>query len=274
MASADGRAALARWDGHVLLLHATEAERRTALAAWVQRGLDLGQKIIYTEAPTTSKDALPAVLEASGVDGGAAMRDGFLEVLPLAEFYPPEGQQAVVERALADGFRSVRMSAEARAALSVLSPADYLGFERRMDLLVRSRPVDAMCQYPQADTTGPWLDETVAVHLGGVRQALFSTGADGQGLAVSGEVDATNREVFTVVLAEACRNTDRVLWLDLAGLSYLDASSCWCLEECTRALRADGGHVLLVAPQPSVERVLRLLGLHELPGLSLMGATT
>ena len=102
-----------------------EDEQLAGLAAWVCRGLDLGEKVICTEVPRRPEDSLVALLEARGVDGAAAVRDGRLVVQPAAEFYAAEGHAAVVERALADGFPEVRMSAERRAALTVLSPAAH-----------------------------------------------------------------------------------------------------------------------------------------------------
>ena len=75
------------WDGHVLLLHRTEGERLAGLTAWVRRGLELGEKIIYTEFPFMPEDALVPVLAAWGVDVAAAVRDGQLVELPP----PPEG---------------------------------------------------------------------------------------------------------------------------------------------------------------------------------------
>ena len=38
------------WDGHLLLLHHTEQERSSKLAAWVRRGLENDEKVVYTEA--------------------------------------------------------------------------------------------------------------------------------------------------------------------------------------------------------------------------------
>jgi hypothetical protein len=76
----------------------------------------------------------------------AATAEGRLEVLPLAEFYPPEGQVTVIERAPAEGFARVRMSAEARAALTFVPEPAHAAFEAAMDELCRTRPVSAMCQ--------------------------------------------------------------------------------------------------------------------------------
>ncbi len=259
------------WDGHVLLLHDAEAERLAGLTAWVRRGLHLGEKVVYTAGTVEPAHSLLAVLEERGVDAAAAVRDGRLALLPVEQFYPPEGQHVVVERALAEGFVAVRMSAEARTALAMLSPAAYRGLEQRMDDLVRSRPVSAMCQYARATTTGASLDNVVAIHLTGVRQSTFATGRDQHGLVLRGEIDTTNTDVFTAVLAAACASRPTVLWLDLAEVTYIDAGSCWRLDDATRRFRAAGGQVLLVAPQPSVERTLRILEVDELPGVQLVG---
>jgi anti-anti-sigma factor len=260
------------WDGHVLLLHRTEDERRAALTAWARRGLDRGEKVIYTEVRHRPEDGLLALLTARGVDVADAVCSGSLMVLPVQEFYPPEGQRVVVERALAEGFASVRISAEARAALSILPPDAVHGVEQQISELVRTLPVHAMCQYEQATTTGAWLEDAVVLHLAGVRQSTFATRQDLDGMALHGEVDTSNTDVFAAVLSAAgARNATRTLWLDLVELSYLDAGSCRRIDDATRAFRAVGGHVLLVAPQPPVEHTLRIMEVGALPGMHLLG---
>jgi anti-anti-sigma regulatory factor len=259
------------WDGHVLLLHGSEEQRRADVAAWVRRGLELGEKVLYTQVPDRPADSLVAVLEPRGVDAGAAVREGRLVVLPPADFFLPEGPGRAVERALAEGFPAVRMSAEAGAAQTVVSAAVRRWFEQGVDEQVRTRPVHALCQYAQATTTGQALDDVVAFHLLGVRQESFSTGWDGDGLVIRGEVDPTNTGVFAAALAAAARIAFRVLRLDLTGLDYLDAGSCWRLDDVTRRFRAAGGQVVLVGPPPAVERTMRLLDIDELPGVYLAG---
>jgi anti-anti-sigma regulatory factor len=259
------------WDGHVLLLHSSEEQRRADVTAWVRRGLERGEKVVYTQVPGRPADSLVAVLEPRGVDAEAAVRDGRLVVLPPADFFLSGGPGPAVERALADGFAGVRMSAEVGAALSILPAAVHRWFEQGVDEQVRTRPVHALCQYAQTSTTGQVLDDVVALHLLGVRQATFSTGWDGDGLVLRGEVDPTNSGVFAAALAAAARTASRVLRLDLTGLGYLDAGSCWALDDVTRRFRAAGGQVLLVGPPPAVERTMRLLEIDELPGVHLAG---
>ncbi|MGY1636227.1 MEDS domain-containing protein [Geodermatophilus sp. SYSU D00742] len=271
MEGVDLEAPGAEWDGHVLLLHGTEDERRAGLTAWVRRGLDLGEKVVYGEVPSRVEDSLVAVLEARGLDAAAAVREGRLAVLPLEDLHPPDSEAVVVDAALAEGFAAVRMAAEAGAALSSSSLRARRGFEQRVDALTRTRPVSALCQYAQATTTGARLDDAVAVHLTGVRQATLSTGPDEHGLVLRGEIDPTNTDVFTAVLAAASRRPSRLLRVDLAEVGYIDAGSCWRLDDATRRFRSGGGEVLLVAPQPDVARTMSLLEVDELPGVRMVG---
>src|SRR3954451_22879555 len=229
---------------HVLQLHRTEREQLAGLVDWVRRGLDLGEKVICTEMPRRPEDSLLAMLEARGVDAAAAVRDGRLAVLPVEVFYAAEGLAAVVERTLAEGFAGVWMSGAERAALTVLSPPAHRVVEQQMDELVRTRPVHTLCQYAQANTTGARLADVVALHRSGVCQATFATTRDLDGLALHGDIDDSNSDVFEAVLAAAARSVDRVLWLDLAEVSHLDAGGCWRLEDATRAFRIAGGNVL------------------------------
>lgn len=255
----------------MLLLYEAESERRAGLAAWVRRGLERGEKVIYADGPVASQDSLVAVLEATGLDTGAARRDGRLAVLPLEEFYPPAGQDGVVERALAEGFSAVRMSAEATAALTLLAPDDYLRTERTMDLLCRTRPVSAMCQYARAAMTGPALRATVEAHVIGVRQTRFATGDIGHGLVLRGEIDLVNADVFAAVVATATSRGGGPVWLDLAAVDFLDVAACRALLTASGDFRAKGGQLVLVAPPLEVERTMRLLGLAAEPGVHLLG---
>ena len=211
-----------------------------------------------------------AVLAADGVDAEAALRDGRLAVLPLEDFYRPDGQHALVERSLSEGFSAVRMSVEVDAALRMLLPSAYPAIEQHVAELVRTLPVSAMCQYSQSATTGPWLEVTVEDHLTGVRQATFSTGPDPQGLVLRGELEIANHDVISAVVCAAVARAPQVLRLDLAEVTFIDVASCRQFAELTREFRAVGGQLLLVAPKPAVERLLRLVRIDAHPGISVV----
>ena len=263
-------------DGHVLLLHRGEEERRAGLTAWVRRGLGRGEKVVCAEQTDVSgggsEAALFAALAAGGVDVAAAVADGRLAVLPVEQVRLAEAQSLVVERALAAGFPAARLSMDAGAALTGLFTAEHRERERRLDELVHTRPVSVMCQYARATTAADRLTDLVAVHLTGVLESTLTTGGDRDRLALCGEIDAANADVFAAVLAAADRVASRELRLDLSRLTYLDAGAGRRLNDATRGFRADGGRVMLVRPQPPVERTLALLDVGDLPGMHLAGA--
>ena len=272
------------WDGHLLLLYGSEPERRAGLAAWVRRGLDLDEKVIYTEAPgVAAEDSVRMVLDEFGVDVAAATADGRLAMLPPAEFYPPAGQAPVVDRALADGFTRVRMTAEASTALSILTESDHARIERTVDELCRARPVSAMCQYERRVTTAARLREVVTVHLAGIRESGFRTRSAEHGIAVSGEVDISNADTFAAAVDAAVQAagspikdaatedaTTTIVRLDLGDVCFVDVAACRVLVTSTQWFRHGGGRVLVVAPQPAVERTLRMLDIDQLPGLEII----
>jgi anti-anti-sigma factor len=264
------------WDGHLLLLHSTDEQRVSGLTAWVRRGLERGEKIIYVEAATTARPFM-VTMEEQGVDATAAVRDGRLEVLPFDGLSTSSDEWDVVERARAEGFSAVRVSGEASAALTRFPPEVHLEYERGMDELVRTRPVHALCQYPRSATTGARLSDTVAVHLAGVRQGMLTTDTDQHGLNLRGELDRSNTDVLSEVLraaGDSARQTasgePAVLTLNLAAVAHMDAGSCRHLATDTADLRSEGGRVVLGAPQPAVHRVLRILEIDTLPGIQLI----
>ncbi|SDL76558.1 anti-anti-sigma factor [Geodermatophilus siccatus] len=267
----DGATTGPEWDGHLMLLHESAAERQAGVAAWVQRGLDLGEKVLYAEGPDEQEGSLITALEAHEVDVPTALRDGRLTLVPLAEFYPAEGQRLVVDRALAEGFPAVRMSVGVLGALTILSPRHHLSVEQRLEELVRSLPVSVLCQYARSSTRGPALRDAIGVHVPGIRETCFRTGESELGLVLQGEVDACNAEVLEAAVTAFTDVPPRVLSLDLAELTFIDAAACRALAQGSRGLRASGGRLLLVAPPPQVERTLCLLGLDDLPGFQVVG---
>jgi anti-anti-sigma factor len=253
------------WDGHLLLLHGSESERLSGLVAWVRHGLERDEKVIYTEAATElSERSMSVVLQQHGIDVAAATARGRLTRLPLARFYPPGGQAEIVERALAEGFRAVRMVSEASAVLAVVPEGAHTAIERGTDELCRTHPVSALCQYDEAATTGARLCQITAVHADGVRQRQLGTAPTTGGLALAGEVDMSNDALLTSALAAATGRADGTLRLDLSRVRFLGAGGCRALVQAVQEFRERGGTLLLVAPQPQVEQILRIVGLDRL----------
>ena len=262
------------WDGHLLLLHHTEEERSSKLAAWVRRGLENDEKVVYTEVDGRSEEAsLLAVLRQNGVDAVAATAEGRLSIIPIPEFYPAGGQLPVIERALAEGYRGLRIAAEASTALTFLTWPAYMAIEREIDEITHTHPLSAMCQYGQAAAGDDRLPDVVASHLEGIREWLLSTGGCVEGeLILAGEIDVSNSELLACALRVATSRAPETFRLDLARVDFLSAGACRAIAEGTRQFRDDTGTVVLIGPQPPIASVLRLSGLAELNGVELIGS--
>lgn len=246
------------WDGHLALLHSTESERRSRLVTWVRRGLTRDELVIYAQVEPPQRSAL-TVLAACGIDVEAATAEGRLLMLPLPQFYQ-HGQEEVVRRALAEGHAAVRLTAEASAA----PEGAHADIERTIEQLCRHYPVSALCQYDKTTTTGSRLGEVAAHHIGGIWERQLQTSEAEGRLILSGAVDVDNDQILAAVLSAATSPASGVLPIDFSRVEFLSVSACRALAESTEKFRARGGQLLLIAPQPAVERIIRLIGLDRL----------
>jgi anti-anti-sigma factor len=251
------------WDGHLVLVHGNEQPRRAGVASWVRRGLELGAKILYIEPlDELPERSLMGVLRASEVCVDAAVDRGQLEVFPADdEAYSQQFQTRAIDDALAAGYPTVRWSAEAETAWSVMSRSAHADVEWSTDELCRQRPVSILCQYP-AGLTQPTLQTVCAMHAGGVRDSLLQTSLIPGGIALAGEVDVSNEAILrsSLMAAGSATKVGRGSFaVDLSRLDFLDVAGAKALLTATTAHRMNGGRVFLRAAQPPVERVLRLL---------------
>lgn len=260
------------WDGHLLLLHQTEPERQVELAAWVRRGLQRDEKVLYTqlddEPPARS---ILTLLTNQGVNIGDAIRRKQFELLPIREFYPSDGQQQLIENALSDGYRAVRVSAEAEAALSILPKAVHNDIERKMDEICRTYPVSALCQYDRAMLTDERLHEVASTHVSGVRASQLHMGRQADALVLAGELDAATSDLLAAVLRAAGAQARATLRLDLTRVTFLSVVAARALVEGTQAFRDGGGHVLLFDPPSDIEWFIRALGVDQRVRIELVG---
>ncbi len=269
MTRAELHSSLSNWDGHLLLLHRSESERLSSLEAWVRRGLQRHEKVIYGEDSARAEHPFVQVLQQRGVDVATAAAEGQLTVLGPEEFYPPGGKRQMIESALAEGFPAVRLSAESRTALSVMPPETHDGFEAQMNELCRAYPVSALCQYEQAATTGTRLRRVAAAHAEGIRTAQLTTDVSDGGLAIGGEIDMSNEALLVAALRTVTAAAEDGFRLDLSGVAFLGAAGCRAVLRGTEPYRRQGGRVVLAAARPPVEHLLRIVGIDQVPGIAL-----
>lgn len=256
------------WDGHLVLLYNEEAQRRTGVAAWVRRGLELGAKILYTEPPGELPDrSLPGVLQDQP-DAEKAVERGQIQVIPASDTaYDPDWQASVVQDALDQGYPSVRWSGEATTAWGVMPRARHADIERATDQLCRSLPVSALCQYPARESMEV-LRLVSTVHGSGLRERLFQASPFEGGLAVAGEIDVSNHDIlYSLLLAATAATGGSLFVLELSRLDFLDVGGSRTLMAGTASYRSRGGQVRLQAPQPHVDRLIRTLAIDRARGI-------
>jgi len=262
------RASRPDWHGHLLLIHHTEQERRAGVATWVRCGLELGEKILYIEPPDEpATRTLVSVLAEQRVLVDDAAARGQLQILRADhDLYSADGLVHQVDDALAQGYRRVRISAEAPTARGLLSGTAHQDLERATNLLCRTRPVSVLCQY-QADLAREALPEVSAVHGDGVRETLLHTAPRPGGIALRGEVDVSNHDVLHCVVQAATLGAADSFVVDLGQLEFIDVSGVRALLGATKSYRQGGGRVRLRRPQHLVNRVLDLCGVDQAGGL-------
>jgi anti-anti-sigma factor len=271
MGNVGDRSPSLEWDGHLLLLSRSEAEQLAGLARWVRRGLDQGDKILFAQASCQEPKPALDFLHVQGVDVAAAMAEGRLATIPITSLYPDGGPDAIVDQALAEGFRSVRMTGEVAAARVDPALSAHLDLEGKLDRLCRTRSVSALCRYTRSTAEREVLPDLVAVHGYRLRDSALCIEASDRGLVVGGEIDRANADVLAAALSVVSACADREVWLDLAALEFIDVAACRELVYSGQEFRQAGGRVILAGAQPEVGWTLRLLGVDEFAGIDLVG---
>jgi anti-sigma B factor antagonist len=82
-------------------------------------------------------------------------------------------------------------------------------------------------------------------------------------MALSGEADVTTVEQLQVALDGQITPGTRTLLVDVSGLRFADSATIGALIGAARKLKAQGGRLVLLNPQPALDRVLELLGVDQ-----------
>jgi anti-anti-sigma factor len=253
---------------HACWRYSSDAERADAASAWLADGLRLGQRSLYVA------DAPPAGLLAdlAAVPGlPAAVESGALIVMSSSAVYDLSAPidataqlalyAAVVDQAVADGYRGVRVAADITPL--VLDPARrpaHLHWEQVADRYMTEHPLAPLCMYDARRVKG--LSAIASVHpLQGPDEPVFGLYGDGpHRAALAGEVDGLVADVLAEILI-CLPETDEVL--DVGGLSFLDARGAWTLHSELTRRRGLGHHVLLTGASRALRRVWDICGLDQ-----------
>jgi hypothetical protein len=183
-------------------------------------------------------------LELVGIDAVYGSGNAFSADAQLATF------QGVLADALADGYRGIRVVADNTPL--VRGDADsfhrWLAWEQLTDRFQAASMVTGVCFFDHAALSDERKADLAALHP--VRSASpveppFSLVSDGDGVWVSGTLDASSAAQFRRILGTA--PIDRPLVVDLSGVEFVDRDGLLVLAESAsadRPLRVRGdGHL-------------------------------
>jgi anti-anti-sigma regulatory factor len=270
---------------HACLTFSDADERLDIVAAFVQDGLDRGDKVVcLTDALAPAE--LSAQLSERGLPIEATTCSGQLEVATSVSAYVVDGAfdpvqvisalRTRIDDALAEGYPGLRISADMVWALRPVSGLEQLlTFEVQFSELLASRPATVVCQYDRAGFDAVSLAGASAAHGRGVAAVTYHNDAVLRicrqhippGVRVAGELDYRGLDALTRALAEAVR-LDSHLFLNLSQLSFIDVAAAGIMLQTAYGLT--GGTLMTVICQPVVGKVLRTLGADEIAALKLV----
>lgn len=84
---------------------------------------------------------------------------------------------------------------------------------------------------------------------------ILSPAAGSQRVAIAGRLDTHTYQELDRQLAPVLESMHKSLVLDLAGLEYISSAGVRSIFKARKALAARGGKVLVVNPQPQIQKV-------------------
>lgn len=270
---------------HACLAFADDAEQRLLVTAYLRRGLERGERVLYF-ADETPPDEVADWLREAGVQPEPPLRSGQLTITTAERSYlssgsfDPAAMTAALHRevaaALAAGYPGFRVSGEMGWALRGVPGADRLGaYETAVQGVFAGRRASAVCQYDARRFDAAALGGVDHRHPLAVEpQALYASGTlrlteafrDGRRtLRVAGEVDRGSCEPLARALETAATRPGDVT-LDLSDLEFIDLAGLRVLVDTATRLAPDRRlHLLDLAPR--LCHVIRVVGWDEVLSL-------
>jgi anti-anti-sigma regulatory factor len=270
-----GGAAGSWWDGHLALLPAREKARNAQIGNWVGRGLARAERVVYCEERTAGDSgSVEQVLGSRGVDADALRASGQLEILPVWEFAAVIRDSKALERARDDGYRGIRTAAPSSTGLSLLGEAECARIETKLDEFCTRLPWSALCQYDWRSNTAAGLAMAATHHTSGIRAPLLATAPYAGGLALLGELDASNEELLAWSVHAATRTfSEATFLLDVRQVGFVGVAGWRGILRGSATFRHRGGELLLTGVPSAIQGGIQLLSeLHPGPGIRVTSA--
>jgi anti-anti-sigma regulatory factor len=250
----------------VCCLYEDVGEFRRRLAAFFAAGLRAGCRVAYAglggaEGSRADLAGLP--------DLDRRLADGSVRILSFQDVYghthPVDGDRVVglyaaaTEQALADGFRGLRVGADASELVRSPSHLDALArYEFLADRYMAGHALSALCGY-RLDLGHETVSELASLHAtgssGGTGFTLFGC-ADGA-LGLGGQYDPTSIAVLRRLLSRIRAGVDDgTVVIDMADVEYVDHR---LLRTLSAHAREQGVALSLRSAPPFATRLMELL---------------
>lgn len=255
---------------HLCWAYDEPAEFCSRAREFLADGLALGQRVWYlgdcdTDAwwddlqnlPGLNRDRVPNAVQVDSLGNpDTAAVDPIGQVRAFA---------AGMQDALAAGFTGLRLVTESTLRLRTPEQLDaWACYELLADRYMTTLPFSALCAYNRTEVSEEAIAQVACLHptVNGdsVPFRLYST--CGAAASLSGELDATSRELFATALRRAdLRPVDGELIIDATGLDFIDHRNLITLAAHARSCHATV--VLRTGPATSAARIVEILGLND-----------
>jgi anti-anti-sigma regulatory factor len=235
--------------------------RQAQIARWVQRGLARAERVIYCEERAPSDPgSLACILAGHGIDAGALRSCGQLELVSAWQFVPVISDSTALHEARREGYRGIRTASPSSTGLSLLGEAECARMEAKLDELCAGLPWSALCQYDQRSNTAAGLAIAAAQHPSGIRAPLLATEPSAGGLALVGELDASNEELLAWSVHAASRGfLESVFRLDMQRVSFLGVAGWRGIVRGSATFRHRAGRLRLTGVPSAIRTGIRTL---------------
>jgi anti-anti-sigma regulatory factor len=269
---------------HACLTFGEPEELIDLTAAFVRDGLAGGLKVIWLSDRTPAQ-AVPE-LAGRGIATETAVAHGQMiaaawegSLLSQQAFTTDHAMGWLTRQMTAsrgEGFPGLRVAMDMAWALQPVTGIEQLpAFEESIAAAVAGTTVSVLCQYDRERFDPVTLASISAFHTRSVAAATYHADAvlricrqyAPPGIRLAGEIDYQAEEPLAVALAEAIR-LDGDITINMAGLTFIDASSARMIVDALRGLGASRGAVLVC--HPAIAARFALLGVPDLPGVTLV----
>ncbi|GGQ74263.1 MEDS domain-containing protein [Couchioplanes azureus] len=220
----------ARTGGHVCLSYDEPDSFENAARDFLAAGVAAGERVWYL-APEPPR--------------GWSFRP---ELVRLGDHYPEGGvidpaagvaaYASATDRALEDGYRGLRVAAEATPLVATPDQLDaFARYEHLVDRYMRGAPFSALCGYDRATLGGGAVDELACLHpVSAAPFRLFAVAPGPADTGLAGELDWSTHELFAQALERADPRPGSGEWVIEAGwLTFVDHTCLLLLDEFARA---------------------------------------